>query len=168
MRQARRHQTKKKKWPKVLGIIAGLLVLLVVLGIVFFTPLNNTYRSVTGNDTPADSAVKNELVKRIEAQKTGNTATDNLLDRAANTVNSTKMSTIIAAANDEQKMATLLQDTTGVSSATAEVAARTLFNTDSLTPLREAVAQGNYVKAYQAYEDLDTSTLTQLKATLAQ
>lgn len=72
-----------------------------VCGIFFFPQINNTIRNVTGNDTPADSAVKARIVSGITAQKTGNPATDAVLQRAADTIKETKMSTIMKAAQDQ-------------------------------------------------------------------
>lgn len=169
MRQAKRHQQRrphKRRWPRVLGILFGLIVILGILLVVFFTPLNNAYRSATGNDTPADSAVKNELVKQIDANKTGNPTVDGVLDQAATTLKNTKMSTIVAAAGNQSKFARLLQSTTGIPAAQANTAAGTVFATSALTPLREAIAAGDYVKAYQAYRNLDGTAKAQAAALL--
>jgi hypothetical protein len=59
---------------------------------------------VTGNDTPVDSAVKARLVSGITAQKTGDATTDAAIQRAADTLKATKMSTIMAAAKDQDQL----------------------------------------------------------------
>lgn len=172
MREANRRSQKKarskhkRRWPRVLAILLGIIVVLGILLVVFFTPLNNTYRSVTGNDTPADNAVKSELVKQIDARKTGDPTTDAMLDQAATTLKNTKMSTIVSAAGNQGKMADLLQSTTGISATQANTAAAAVFSSSELTPLREAVAAGNYVKAYQEYQGLSETAKTQAAALL--
>lgn len=173
MREARRRSQKKprarrkRRWPRVIAILLGLIVVLGVLAVVFFTPLNNTYRNVTGNDTPADSAVKAQLVKQIEKRKTGDPTTDAVLDQAATTLNNTKMSTIVQAAGNQDKFSHLLQSTTGVPAAQANTAAAAVFSTSELTPLREAVAEGNYVKAYQEYQALSATAKAQASSLLS-
>ncbi|WP_054664988.1 hypothetical protein [Lacticaseibacillus camelliae] len=173
MREARRRSQKKTKkarkrrWPRVIAILLGLIVVLGVLVVVFFTPLNNTYRNVTGNDTPADSAVKSQLVKQIETHKTGDPTTDAALDKAASTLDNTKMSTIVQAAGNQDKFASLVQATTGVPAAQANTAAAAVFSSSELAPLREAVAQGNYVKAYQEYQALSATAKAQASSLLS-
>ncbi|WP_461226970.1 hypothetical protein [Lacticaseibacillus suihuaensis] len=160
---------RKKKWPRVVMAIVLLLVALGVVFVVAFPTINNTWRNTTGNDTPADTAVKNELVKQIEAQKTGNADVDARLDTAASTLKATKMATIVKAAGDQSAMAALLKQTTGASSEQAEAASALLFANQSLAGVREAVAAGDWVKAYQAYRNLNgTAALTELKAALGQ
>ncbi|WP_125702757.1 hypothetical protein [Lacticaseibacillus daqingensis] len=171
MRRERRlsFQKKKKRWPKVL---AAVLIGLVVAGglcVVFFPQLNNTVRNATGNDTAADTVVKNELVKQIEARKTGDATVDAKLDAAATTLKNTKMSRIVAAAGDQAQMTSLLKTTTGASTNQATAAANLLFANDALQPVREAVAAGDWVKAYQAYKSLNgTEAFTEFKADLGQ
>ncbi|WP_179395078.1 hypothetical protein [Lacticaseibacillus absianus] len=171
MRRERRlsFQKRKKRWPKVLATVLILLVVAGGLGFVFFPQLNNTVRNVTGNDTPADTAVKNELVKQIEARKTGDSSTDAKIESAASTLKATKMSTIVAAASDQTKMADLLRTSVGASSEQANAAAKLLFANSDLQGVREAVAAGDWVKAYQEYKALNgTEALTALKANLGQ
>ncbi|WP_225047062.1 hypothetical protein [Lacticaseibacillus kribbianus] len=160
---------RKKKWPKVL---LGILLVLVVLGVIFvvkFPTINNAWRNTTGTDTPADTAVKSTLVKKIEEQKTGNSAVDARIDEAASTLKATKMATIVKAAGDQTAMTSLLKQTTGATSEQAKAAAALLFASPELTDVREAVAAGDWVKAYQAYRDLNGSAaLSSLKATLGQ
>jgi len=72
-----RHRKKSKK-PLILTIICAIVVLL-ILCVVFIFPLNNMLRSVTGNDTPGDKAVKSELVKRVKSKKTGDSTKDKRL-----------------------------------------------------------------------------------------
>ncbi|WP_156319311.1 hypothetical protein [Secundilactobacillus paracollinoides] len=76
-------------------IIIAILLIIIICGALFFTQINNAMRSATGKDTPADTVVKNELVKKIEASKTGNAQTDAAIDKAATTLKQTKMSTIM-------------------------------------------------------------------------
>lgn len=172
MREARRQSQKrarknrKRRWPRVVAILLGLIVVLGLLVVVFFTPLNNTYRNVTGNDTPADSAVKSQLVKQIESRKTGDPTTDAVIDKAATTLNNTKMSTIVQAAGNQAKFASLLQTTTGAPAAQANTAAAAVFSSSELAPLREAVAEGNYVKAYQEYRSLSATAKAQAASLL--
>ena len=107
--QIRQQKKHRHRGLKIFSIVAGLIVLMAVCGIFFFPQINNTIRNVTGNDTPADSAVKARIVSGITAQKTGNPATDAVLQRAADTIKETKMSTIMKAAQDQDQAATLLQ-----------------------------------------------------------
>ena len=144
-----RQQNKKHahRGLKIFSIIMGVLILLIIAGVFFFPQLNNTVRNVTGNDTPVDSAVKARLVSGITAQKTGDATTDAAIQRAADTLKATKMSTIMAAA------ASLLQKASGVNHSQAEMAAAALFQESSVTPIRQAIASGDY---YQAYQDAKT------------
>ena len=101
--QIRQQKKHRHRGLKIFSIVAGLIVLMAVCGIFFFPQINNTIRNVTGNDTPADSAVKARIVSGITAQKTGNPATDAVLQRAADTIKETKMSTIMKAAQDQDQ-----------------------------------------------------------------
>lgn len=150
-----RQQNKKHahRGLKIFSIIMGVLILLIIAGVFFFPQLNNTVRNVTGNDTPVDSAVKARLVSGITAQKTGDTTTDAAIQRAADTLKATKMSTIMAAAKDQDQAASLLQKASGVNHSQAEMAAAALFQESSVTPIRQAIASGDY---YQAYQDAKT------------
>lgn len=150
-----RQQNKKHahRGLKIFSIIMGVLILLIIAGVFFFPQLNNTVRNVTGNDTPVDSAVKARLVSGITAQKTGDATTDAAIQRAADTLKATKMSTIMAAAKDQDQAASLLQKASGVNHSQAEMAAAALFQESSVTPIRQAIASGDY---YQAYQDAKT------------
>lgn len=159
-------KARKRRWPRVLALLLGLIVLLGVLLVVFFTPLNNTYRSTTGNDTPADTAVKSAVVKQIQARKTGNPTVDAAIDQAATTLQNTPMKSIIQAAGDQSKLAGLLQTKAGVPAAQANVAASAVFASPELTPLRQAIAAGDYVKAYQEYQSLSATAKTQAASLL--
>lgn len=161
--QIRQQKKHRHRGLKIFSIVAGLIVLMAVCGIFFFPQINNTIRNVTGNDTPADSAVKARIVSGITAQKTGNPATDAVLQRAADTIKETKMSTIMKAAQDQDQAATLLQKATGVNQDQAKLAATVLFKEQSVTPIRQAIASGDYYQAYQDAKSLqqqgDTSSL---------
>ncbi|EPD05254.1 hypothetical protein Lpp27_00007, partial [Lacticaseibacillus paracasei subsp. paracasei CNCM I-4648] len=111
-----RQQNKKHahRGLKIFSIIMGVLILFIIAGVFFFPQLNNTVRNVTGNDTPVDSAVKARLVSGITAQKTGDATTDAAIQRAADTLKATKMSTIMAAAKDQDQAASLLKKASGV------------------------------------------------------
>ncbi|QVI33784.1 hypothetical protein BVJ53_03320 [Lacticaseibacillus chiayiensis] len=164
--QLRQQKKPRHRGLKIFGIIAGVLVLLIIACVFFFPQINNTIRNVTGSDTPADAAVKSRLVSEITAQKTGNATTDAALQRAADTLKETKMSTIMKAAQDQDQAAVLLQKTTSANQAQAKLAAALLFREKSITPLRQAIASGDYYRAYQDVKSLqqqgDTSTLQNL------
>lgn len=147
----------KKRRPKVLAWLLIGMITVIVLVVVFFTPLNNAMRSATGNDTPADNAVKNELVKRINANKTGDPTTDANIDTAVKKLKQTKMATIMKAANNQQQMTKLLDSDTGMSQAQAKTATQIIFKNGQYTDLRQAVAQGKWVAAYKAYRQLSNS-----------
>lgn len=73
------------------------------------------------------------------------------------------MSTIMKAAQDQDQAATLLQKATGVNQDQAKLAATVLFKEQSVTPIRQAIASGDYYQAYQDAKSLqqqgDTSSL---------
>ena len=76
------------------------------------------------------------------------------------------MSTIMKAAQDQDQAAVLLQKATGANQAQAKLAAALLFQEKSITPVRQAIASGDYYRAYQDVKSLqqqgNTSTLQNL------
>ncbi|MFD1484807.1 hypothetical protein ACFQ5J_06155 [Lacticaseibacillus baoqingensis] len=153
--QRRKTRTKKKqRWGRRLLLAIIVIAALCGLGVVFFPQLNNTWRSANGgNDTPADTAVKTAVVKELNQQKTGNAATDSVIDAAAQAITNTKMATVMAAAKDQTTAAQLLTQA-GLNSSEAQLVTNTLFNTSAFDGVRQALAQGNYVDAYQAAKQL--------------
>ncbi len=162
-----RLQVHKKQSRKGFKFFLSLIIIVIILiGIVVFFPsLNNTWRSVSGNDTPADHAVKTQIVKRLKAEKTGNAQKDQLIDRGTSVLNKTKMSTIMQAATEKQKAANLLQKTTAIPPQRAQTIVNAVFSDPQLTSTRQAIAQGDWYQAYQDYEklsDQQKQTLVQL------
>jgi hypothetical protein len=153
-----------KRWPKVLAWVLIGIATIIILVVIFFTPLNNAMRSATGNDTPADTVVKNELVKRIDASKTGDPATDAKINAAVKKLKKTKMTTIMKAADNQQQLSKLLNSDTSLSQSQAKAATKIIFKSGQYTDLRQAVAKGKWVAAYKAYKQLSGSgALTYLK-----
>lgn len=163
--RSRQARPRKRRWPKIIGGLLGLLVVLIICGVVFFPQLNNTMRSTTGEDTPADKIVKNELVKKIDSSKTGDSQTDAALNKAASTLQKTKMSTIMKAAKNENDASALLAKTTDLSTSEAQAATSVVFSNAAYTKLRTAIANGNWVAAYKQYQTLSSNgNLSQLES----
>lgn len=161
-----RHRKKNRK-PLILIVVSVLVIL--VLCIVFFFPLNNVLRNVTGNDTASDKVVKSELVKKVKSKKTGDSAKDEKIDRAASVLGKKKMSQIISAASSQQKTADLIQDSSSLSKEQSQKAAQEIFTNDSYSGLRNAVSDGNWYQAYQQYQKLsDNGQLNQLRQDISQ
>lgn len=158
-------QTKvKKRWPVVAAWIAIGVVTVLFLIVIFFTPLNNAMRSATGQDTPADKIVKQQIINKIEAAKTGDPVTDAKINRAVQQLKTTKMSTIMKAADNQSQMGKLLGSETSLSQKQAKSASKIIFQSGQYTSLRQAVADGKWVKAYQDYNKLSKSgAITALK-----
>ncbi|KRK75864.1 hypothetical protein FC67_GL000796 [Companilactobacillus alimentarius DSM 20249] len=162
-----RHRKKSKK-PLILTIICAIVVLL-ILCVVFIFPLNNMLRSVTGNDTPGDKAVKSELVKRVKSKKTGDSTKDKKIDRAASILGKKKMSEIMAAAKSQKKTASLIEDSSSLTRAQSQKAAQEIFSNDEYSGLRKAINDGNWYQAYQQYQKLSNNgELNQLQQDLNQ
>ena len=113
-RSVRKMRNRKNKKRLILSVSLT-VVALIVLGIIFFFPLNNFLRSVTGNDTPSDKVVKSELVKKVKSKKTGDPKNDEKINRAASILGKKKMSEIISAAKSENKTANLISDSSSLS-----------------------------------------------------
>lgn len=161
-----RHRKKNRK-PLILIVVSVLVIL--ALCIVFFFPLNNVLRNVTGNDTASDKVVKSELVKKVKSKKTGDSAKDEKIDRAASVLGKKKMSQIISAASSQQKTADLIQDSSSLSKEQSQKAAQEIFTNDSYSGLRNAVSDGNWYQAYQQYQKLSNNgQLNQLRQDISQ
>lgn len=145
--------------------IALIIIVVITCGILFFTPINNAWRSISGNDTPTDSVIKNELVKKINARKTGDPTQDKKIQQAADQMKNTKMSTVISAANNEDKAAQLIQQTSSLSAPEAQKVAHEIFTNSKYTPLRASLSSGNWVQVYQQYQILSKNgSLNDLKS----
>lgn len=149
-----RHSKKNRK-PLIITIITILVVL--VLCVVFFFPLNNVLRNVTGNDTASDKVVKSELVKKVKARKTGDPAKDEKIDRAASVIGKKKMSQIMSAANNQKQAANLIESSSSLSKQQSQKAAQEIFTNDSYTGLRNAISSGNWYQAYEQYQKLSNN-----------
>lgn len=166
MRQERYH---KKSHKKAIWLTLATLLVLIVLGVVFFFPLNNTFRSISGgNDTASDKLVKNELIKKVDSTKNGDLAHDKRVDKAAADLKKTKMSDIIDAANNQDKAATMLRQNSSLTSDQANAAAKKIFSDSKYDGLRQAVNSGNWYSAYNQYKTLSNDgSLTELKNSIS-
>jgi len=161
-----RHRRKNRK-PLVITIFSILIIL--ILGVVFFFPLNNMLRSATGNDTASDKVVKSELVKKVKARKTGDPTKDEKIDRAASVIDKKKMSEIMSAANNQDKAATLIEDSSSLSKTQSQKAAQEIFSNDNYSGLRDSISKGDWYQAYQQYQKLSSDgDLTQLQQDINQ
>lgn len=161
-----RHRKRSKK-PLIITIVAILVIL--VLCVVFFFPLNNFIRNATGNDTASDKVVKSELVKKVKSRKTGDPAKDKKIDRAASVLGKKKMSQIMSAADDQTKAATLIESSSSLSKEQSQKAAQEIFANDSYTAIRQAISSGNWYQAYQQYQKLSgNGQLNQLQQDINQ
>lgn len=152
MRRAR--QKTKKHWGRRLLVTIVILLVIIGIGAVFFPQLNNTWRNATGgNDTAADTAVKTQLVKQLNNQKTGNTTTDAMIDKATAAIQNTKMATLMKAADDQQTAINLLTNA-GVTPTAASVVTKVIYADPSFDTLRQKLAAGDYVGVYQAAKTL--------------
>ncbi|AKP67737.1 hypothetical protein [Companilactobacillus ginsenosidimutans] len=162
------HQAKKSKKKPVLFTILG-IVLILVLGVVFFVPLNNATRSATGSDTPTDRLIKHELVKKVKSNKTGDPDQDAKVDKYADKLQETKMSEIMAAANNQAKAAKLIQSTSNLSKPAADKAAQEIFTNNKFNSIRSSMSQGDWVQTYLQYRTLSKDgTLSALKQNVNQ
>ncbi|APX71784.1 hypothetical protein M5C72_01165 [Companilactobacillus allii] len=166
MRQERYH---KKSHKKAIWITLITILVLIVLGIVFFFPLNNAVRNISGgNDTPSDKVVKSELVKKVSSTKNGNAKHDANVEKAATALKATKMSTIVNSANNESDAAKLLQKNSTLSSSESKAAAKTIFSDSKYDGLRQAVSSGNWYSAYNQYKTLSNDgSLTSLRDSIS-
>lgn len=161
-----RHSKKNKK-PLIITLLS--IVVILVLCVVFFFPLNNTIRNVTGNDTASDKVVKSELVKKVKSKKNGDPTRDKKIDRAASALSDKKMSQIMSAADNQQKAANLIADSSSLSKEQSQKAAQEIFSNDKYSGLRSAISDGNWYQAYQQYQKLSNDgELNQLQQDISQ
>lgn len=161
-----RHQKKSKK-PLIITLVSILVVL--ILCVVFFFPLNNLIRNATGNDTASDKVVKSELVKKVKSKKTGDPKKDEKIDRAASILGKKKMKQIMSAADNQSKAASLIEDSSSLNQEQSQKAAQEIFSNDNYTGLRNAISSGNWYEAYQQYQKLsDDGQLNQLQQDINQ
>lgn len=146
-----RHRKRSKK-PLIITLVSILVIL--VLCVVFFFPLNNMLRNVTGQDTASDKVVKSELVKKVKSKKTGDPKKDEKIDRAASILGKKKMSQIMSAAGDQQKAANLIESSSSLSKSQSEKAAQEIFTNDNYSELRSAISDGDWYAAYKQYQKL--------------
>ncbi|KRM87227.1 hypothetical protein [Lacticaseibacillus thailandensis] len=151
--------------------ILAIVIAVVVLCVVFFTPINNTVRTATGgNDTVADKAVKSVVVSKLDSAKTGNSTVDGAIDQVANTIKTTRVSTVMQAAKSESALAALLTSK-GMDSAQANTAANAIYSTSALDGVRAQIAQGNWYGVYRQAQQLAASQgvdLSSVESALAQ
>lgn len=151
-------QAKKRHHPgRWVAAILGIIVLVIVLGVVFFTPLNNAVLTASGgNDTVADKAVKSAVVSKLESAKTGNSTVDGAIDQVESTIKDTKVSAVMQAAKSESSMTSLLESK-GMNSTQASAAANAVYSTSALDGVRSEVAKGNWYGVYQQAQKLSSS-----------
>jgi len=156
-----RHRKTNRK-PLIITIVS--IVVILVLCVVFFFPLNNLIRNVTGNDTASDKVVKSELVKKVKAKKNGDPKRDEKIDRAAKVLDKKKMSQIMSAANDQNQAANLIENSSSLSKEQAQKATQEIFSNDAYNGLRKSISAGNWYQAYQQYQKLsDDGEINQLQ-----
>lgn len=146
-----RHRRKNRK-PLIITIVSILVVL--ILGVVFFFPINNALRNATGNDTASDKVVKSELVKKVKSRKTGDPAKDEKIDRAASVLGKKKMKQLMSAADSQSQTASLIADSSSLSKEQSQKVAQEVFSNSQYDGLRTAISQGNWYQAYQQYQKL--------------
>lgn len=162
MRQAK---YKRKSHKKIWLIVIALIVLIIAVGIIFFFPLNNTIRNMSGGkDTLSDKAIKNELVQKIESSENGDPNHDKKIMKAAKSLENTKMSSIMRAAGDQNKAAQELHDNTSLSTDESKKVAKKVFGDSNYDQLRQSVQNGNWYSAFKQYKRLSNDgSLTELK-----
>lgn len=161
-----RHRKTNRK-PLIISIVS--IVVILILCVVFFFPLNNAWRNLTGKDTASDKVVKSELVKKVKSKKTGDPTKDEKIDRAASVLGKKKMSQIMSAAKDQNKAASLIQDSSSLNQEQSEKAAQEIFSNSEYSGLRNAISDGNWYEAYQQYQKLNSNgDLTQLQQDINQ
>lgn len=161
-----RHRKKSKK-PLIIVLVS--IVVILVLCVVFFFPLNNAIRNITGNDTASDKVVKSELVKKVKSKKNGDPKRDEKIDRAASILDKKKMSEIMSAANDQEKAADLIEDSSSLSKEQSQKAAQEIFSNNDYSGLRKAVSDGDWYQVYQQYQKLSNNgDLGQLQQNISQ
>jgi len=161
-----RHRKRSKK-PLIITLVS--IVVILVLCVVFFFPLNNMIRNATGNDTASDKVVKSELVKKVKSKKTGDPSKDKKIDRAASVLGKKKMSQIMSAASDQNQAANLIENSSSLSKAQSQTAAQEIFSNDAYSGLRSAISSGNWYQAYQQYQKLSSNgQLNQLQQDINQ
>lgn len=155
MRQTRYN---KKSHKKTILIIIITLVALIAIGVIFFFPLNNTVRNISGgNDTATDRMIKEELVRRVDTTKNGDPHHDKKVAKAVKSIKGTKISDIMKAANDQDKAAKELHNNTPLSSSASKEVAKKVFNDSRYDKLRQAVSSGNWYSAYNQYKELSNN-----------
>lgn len=162
------HRVKTSK-KKIFGFsILGIVVVL-ILGVIFFVPINNGIRSATGNDTPTDKLIKDELVKKVKSKKTGDPKHDENVDKYAGKLKGTKMSTIMKAANNEEEAAELIHQSSSLSESASKKAAKALFSDEKYDGIRKSMSEGNWVETYSQYQKLNSDgSISQLRQTIGQ
>jgi len=107
-----------------------------------------------GQDTPVDTAIKGQVETQLDKSKTGNPVTDAIIDTAVTKIKTTSMSTFMAAARNEEKLTTLLSQSTGLPTTVTQPAAKAMFTNQALAPLREALAAGDWIKVGKEAQNL--------------
>lgn len=162
------HRKPRSKKKSLFYVILGIVVVL-ALCVIFFFPINNALRNATGNDTPSDNLVKNELAKKIEAKKTGDPEADKKIDQSAKKLKGIKMSEIMQAAKNQQSAAKLIEKSSSLSPQASQKAAQEVFSDPKFNGIRESLSTGDWVKTYQEYQDLSKDgSIGQLQQDLGQ
>ncbi|MFD1417791.1 hypothetical protein [Companilactobacillus keshanensis] len=166
MRQTRYKEKSHKK-----GIILTLVTILVliILCIVFFFPINNTIRNISGgNDTASDKLVKDELVKKVESTRNGDLQHDKKVSEVSEKLKNTKMSDIMKSAGNQSKAAKTLNENTTLSSSDSKKVAKEVFSNSKYAGLRKSVGDGNWYSAYNQYRSLSNDgSITELKNSIS-
>ncbi|WP_125709428.1 hypothetical protein [Companilactobacillus zhongbaensis] len=147
------HRKQNSKKQTVFYSILAIVVVL-VLCVIFFFPINNAIRNATGNDTASDKMVKSELAKKIKDRKTGDPKADEKIDKSARILEGVKMSEIMKAANNQQSAAKLIEKTSSMSPEASQKAAQEIFTNPQFDQIRQSMSDGDWVKTYQNYQDL--------------
>lgn len=162
------HKAKKSKKKAILLSLLTVIVI-IVLCVVFFFPINNTIRNATGQDTPSDKLVKDELVKKIKSKGETDPKNAKKIDKYADKLNKTKMSTIMKAANNQEEAAQLIEQSSDLSKSASEKAAKEIFTNDKYQGIRSALSNGDWVQTYQQYQKLSNDgSISQLKQSINQ
>ncbi|MFT8412279.1 MAG: hypothetical protein ABF743_10330 [Schleiferilactobacillus perolens] len=165
-RNQRLYPKKKRRWVKIL--IGFLIVLVVAIGLVIAFPFqaNNGLRTIMGGrDTPVDNAAKGQIIKKLDDTKNGDAVHDQIIDQAVSHLQNTSMQQVMSAANSSGAAAKLIQDNTGLSATQAQTVSKFVFEHPEFTSLRTAVANGNWLQAYQEYQNLSSDgNINQLKS----
>ncbi|WP_125715379.1 DUF4234 domain-containing protein [Companilactobacillus kedongensis] len=166
MRQTR---YKKKSHKKAIIITLVTFFVLMIIGVVFFFPLNNAVRTISGgNDTTSDRLVKDELVKKVESTRNGDPQHDKKVSEVSKNLKNTRMSDIMKSAGDQSKAAKTLHENTALSSADSKKVAKEVFSDSKYDDLRKSVSDGNWYSAYNQYRSLSNDgSITELKNSIS-